>query len=322
MLGEGTFSDLLLVGGEGEGVAVHRAVLAAASPLLRSLFLDTPTTDTFLCLVGVGREELEALVMFVYWGEVEVARGRLEALLEVAEGLQVRGLCRQQRGQTEVEEQKDQAEQKEQEVVVHHLLVEGGGVTRKELQHVAAPVSWRQFLESEQIMEEEVEVEETKGVSEMESAPLEDTVEDAKVDMSLLETEDTPAELISAPCSVQEVRRSRRGVRVKVEEVEARWRRLRKEMEEVRARGEMCVVLGDMNKLVGADEWGVEGNHSEVSPGGRLLRELLAQQEWSLVNSMGEVVVGGPWTRVDPATALCRSRRRERKRSLNCVFKE
>lgn len=148
-------------------------------------------------------------------------RGRLEALLEVAEGLQVRGLCRQQRGQTEVEEQKDQAEQKEQEVVVHHLLVEGGGVTRKELQHVAAPVSWRQFLESEQIMEEEVEVEETKGVSEMESAPLEDTVEDAKVVMSLVETEDTPAELISAPCSVQEVRRSRRGVRVKVEEVEA-----------------------------------------------------------------------------------------------------
>ena len=55
----------------------------------------------------------------------------------------------------------------------------------------------------------------------MESAPLEDTVEDAKVDMSLVETEDTPAELISAPCSVQEVRRSRRGVRVKVGEVEA-----------------------------------------------------------------------------------------------------
>ena len=91
--------------------------------------------------------------------------------------------------------------------------------------------------------------------------------------------------------------------KVKVEEVEARWRRLRKEMEEVRARGELCLLVGDLNKLVGCDEWGVEGNHPEVSPGGRLLRELLASEEWILVNGMGEeVVVGGPWTRVDPAT--------------------
>ena len=93
--------------------------------------------------------------------------------------------------------------------------------------------------------------------------------------------------------------------KVKVEEVEARWRRLRKEMEEVRARGELCLVAGDMNKLVGSDELGVEGNHGEVSPGGRLLRSLLALEDWCMVNSMGEeVVVGGPWTRVDPATGV------------------
>ena len=84
---------------------------------------------------------------------------------------------------------------------------------------------------------------------------------------------------------------------------EEKWGRLRREMEEVRGRGELCLLLGDLNKLVGSDEWGVEGNHPEVSPGGKLLRGLLMSREWFLVNALGEeVVVGGPFTREDPAT--------------------
>ena len=49
---------------------------------------------------------------------------------------------------------------------------------------------------------------------------------------------------------------------------------------------------------------GVVGNHPEVSPGGKLVRELLMSREWVLVNSLGEgeVVHGGPFTREDPAT--------------------
>ena len=58
-----------------------------------------------------------------------------------------------------------------------------------------------------------------------------------------------------------------------------------------------------MNKWVGSGELGVPGNHPELSLGGRLLRELLASRNWVLVNGMGEeVVTGGPFTRLDPAT--------------------
>ena len=89
----------------------------------------------------------------------------------------------------------------------------------------------------------------------------------------------------------------------KIEVVEEKWRRLVKKMEEVRSRGELCLLSGDLNKLVGSDELGVGGNHPEVSAGGRLLRCLLAGGNWVLVNALGqEVVEGGPWTRVDPAT--------------------
>ena len=89
----------------------------------------------------------------------------------------------------------------------------------------------------------------------------------------------------------------------RVEEVEARWRRLLGDMQTIRAKGEHVMLAGDLNKLVGDDELGVPGNSPEVSPGGRLLRGLLATGEWALVNAMGEQVVqGGPWTREDPAT--------------------
>ena len=48
-------------------------------------------------------------------------------------------------------------------------------------------------------------------------------------------------------------------------EVEEKWIRLRQEMENVRARNEFCVLAGDLNKLVGCGEFGVSGNHPELS---------------------------------------------------------
>ena len=89
----------------------------------------------------------------------------------------------------------------------------------------------------------------------------------------------------------------------KVIDLEEKWKRLMKELNTIRARNEFCLLAGDLNKLVGNDEWGVNGNHPELSAGGKLLRALLANKDWILVNGLGdEVVVGGPFTRVDPAT--------------------
>ena len=83
------------------------------------------------------------------------------------------------------------------------------------------------------------------------------------------------------------------------EEIEARWSRLRKELDKIKARGEGCLLIGDLNKQVGSDDLGVAGNHSKVSIGGRLVRELLATKEYCLINNM-DVAEGGPFTRKDP----------------------
>jgi hypothetical protein len=91
--------------------------------------------------------------------------------------------------------------------------------------------------------------------------------------------------------------------KLKTTEVEVKWSRMKEEMENVRARNEFCLLAGDLNKLVGCDSLGIPGNHPELSFGGKLLRELLATKNWFLVNGMGEEIVqGGPFTRLDPAT--------------------
>ena len=87
------------------------------------------------------------------------------------------------------------------------------------------------------------------------------------------------------------------------EEVEEKWGRIRSEMEGIRARNELCLLQGDLNKLIGEGPLGVPGNNKEVSLGGRLLRDLLATGNWCLINGLGqEIVSGGPFTRKDPAS--------------------
>ena len=94
--------------------------------------------------------------------------------------------------------------------------------------------------------------------------------------------------------------------RVGNEEVKARWERLLKEMNKIRSRGEECLLIGDLNKLVGCDHLGVKGNNERISYGGQLLRELIATEDYCLVNNL-DIATGGPFTRIDPADASIRS---------------
>jgi hypothetical protein len=64
--------------------------------------------------------------------------------------------------------------------------------------------------------------------------------------------------------------------------VEARWARRKNELDDIKGRGEECIFVGDLNRLMGNDELGVMGNHSEISFGGKLERELLAAEEYVL----------------------------------------
>ena len=88
--------------------------------------------------------------------------------------------------------------------------------------------------------------------------------------------------------------------RIGKEEVLEGWTRLRKDLNRIKTNGEFCLMVGDFNKKVGNDELGVKGNHPEVTFGGELVRELVASNEYFIVNN-DDVARGGPFTRIDPA---------------------
>ena len=85
------FSDVTLVCGEWQ-VEAHRAVLAAFSTFFARILGRPAHPHPLVYLGGIEREEVEALLDFMYRGEVEVEQGRLEGFLRAGRELGVEGL--------------------------------------------------------------------------------------------------------------------------------------------------------------------------------------------------------------------------------------
>jgi len=66
--------------------------LAAASPMLRSLFQDNDKKHTVLILPHVSYEDLVNIVHYVYTGDVSIASHRLDSFLMTAKSLQLVGV--------------------------------------------------------------------------------------------------------------------------------------------------------------------------------------------------------------------------------------
>ena len=111
LLSERSFVDVTL-SAEGRSIEVHRLILSACSPLLKvfcqifpNLFQLTLCFDMqdilhqhrdipacVIILKDISFSQLQALVQFMYRGEVSVAPDQLPSLLSAAEWLQIKGL--------------------------------------------------------------------------------------------------------------------------------------------------------------------------------------------------------------------------------------
>ena len=78
------------------------------------------------------------------------------------------------------------------------------------------------------------------------------------------------------------------------------WNLIQQELIKIEARQEAVLMVGDMNRAIGNDEHGVRGNKRKISPGGRLIRNLVSCGKFFLLNNMNSTK-GGPWTRICPA---------------------
>ena len=90
------FFDLTLAC-EDEEIRVHKVILAACSPFFRNILQRHPHQHTLLYLKGVKYSDLQAVITFMYQGEVNVAQEDLSSFLAVAADLKIKGLTENQR---------------------------------------------------------------------------------------------------------------------------------------------------------------------------------------------------------------------------------
>jgi len=73
-------------------IQAHKLILSACSPFFRSILKQNPHQHPLLYLKGVEFTDLQAVLNFMYHGEVNVAQEELNSFLSVAEDLKVKGL--------------------------------------------------------------------------------------------------------------------------------------------------------------------------------------------------------------------------------------
>jgi len=93
-------------------VDAHKLVLSACSPFFRSILRQNPHQHPLIYLKGVQLAELQAVLNFMYHGEVSVAQDDLNSFLAVAEDLQVKGLTQSYDNPSDVGYPKDLAASK------------------------------------------------------------------------------------------------------------------------------------------------------------------------------------------------------------------
>merc|ERR1719429_881069 len=87
------FFDVTLSCDHGKSeIQAHKVILAACSPFFHRVLARNPHQNPLIYLKGVDYENLEAVINFMYQGEVNVAQEDLNGFLGVAQELAVKGL--------------------------------------------------------------------------------------------------------------------------------------------------------------------------------------------------------------------------------------
>lgn len=88
---EQSFVDVTLTS-DGKSIQVHRLVLCAVSPYFQELLSNDCDKQAIIFLKDIPFHHLQALVHYIYHGEVNIAEDQLADLLSTAESLQIKGL--------------------------------------------------------------------------------------------------------------------------------------------------------------------------------------------------------------------------------------
>lgn len=73
---------------------VHRLVLAMCSEFFNQILTNVPSQPSMVVLVPtVSAADLEALITYIYVGEIRISQSKLPSLMKAAQTLKIKGLC-------------------------------------------------------------------------------------------------------------------------------------------------------------------------------------------------------------------------------------
>ena len=88
---EKDFTDVTLACNDNQ-VEAHKVILAASSPFFKRILKKNPHSHPLIYLKGIKASDVEAVLNYIYHGEVNLEEANLKTFLEVAEDLEVKGL--------------------------------------------------------------------------------------------------------------------------------------------------------------------------------------------------------------------------------------
>ncbi|XP_043488874.1 protein abrupt isoform X2 [Polistes fuscatus] len=87
------FVDVTLSAGDNHRFTAHKVVLSACSPYFRDVLIHNPCQHPTIILKDVSHGDIESLLRFMYYGEVNIGQADLPNFLKTAHSLQIRGLA-------------------------------------------------------------------------------------------------------------------------------------------------------------------------------------------------------------------------------------
>jgi len=89
---DGHFCDVTIACGE-TVIEAHKLVLSASSFVFKTILKKHSHPHPFIYLMGAKAVDMDALIEFMYCGEVKVEQDQLKSFIETAEEFRVQGLC-------------------------------------------------------------------------------------------------------------------------------------------------------------------------------------------------------------------------------------
>ena len=86
------FTDLTLVCDADKQVKAHKVILSSSSKLFRRILLRNPHQHPLIYLKGIGYENLQFILQFMYLGQLEISHEYLQLFIETAKELEINGL--------------------------------------------------------------------------------------------------------------------------------------------------------------------------------------------------------------------------------------